>query len=87
MVKFTDEDREDLLYFLPLLVLLTVDLVTMVVFGISIYTAAACGFGAATATSGICITLLGRWRDRDPVLCFLMLLVGTILLTSLGLAA
>lgn len=87
MVKFTDEDREDLLYFLPLLILLTVDLVTMVAFEISIYTAAACGFVAATVTSAICTTLLKRWRDRDPVLCFLLLLVGTILLTTLGLAA
>lgn len=87
MVKFTDGDQEDLWYFLPLFVLMTVTLVVMVVFKRPIEAAAPYGFGAATATFAICTTLLGGWRDRDPVLCFLMLLVGTILLTSLGLAA
>lgn len=87
MVKFTDEDREDLLYFLPLLILLTVDLVAMVVFVLSIYTAAACGFVAATVASAICTTLLGRWRDRDPVLCFSLLFAGTVVTAYLGLAA
>lgn len=86
MVKFTDEDQEDLLYFLPFFILMTVDLVTMVVFRTSIYTAAACGFGAATIALAICTTLLRRWRDRDPVLYFLLLSVGTVALSCLGLA-